>query len=77
MCSFHRFTRLFKYPCSYLVYSPAFDALPKESKEYVAKRMREVLTGSDKRRDFAHLNPTDRQAILGILQETKAALVRY
>jgi hypothetical protein len=69
-------TRLFKYPCSYLVYSPAFDALPKEVKEYVAKRMGEVLTGTDKSRDFAHLPPADRQAILEILQETKPALAR-
>ena len=69
-------TRLFKYPCSYLVYSPAFDALPKEIKEYVVKRMGEVLTGTDKSRDFVHLIPADRQAILEILQETKPGLAR-
>ena len=38
-------TRLFKYPCSYLVYSPAFDALPTEVKAYVSKRMEEDRHG--------------------------------
>jgi hypothetical protein len=33
--------------------------LPNEIKEYVAKRMGEVLTGTDKSRDFAHLTPGD------------------
>ena len=28
-------TRLFRYPCSYLIYSRAFDSLPDEVKEYV------------------------------------------
>jgi hypothetical protein len=67
-------TRLFKYPCSYLVYSPAFDALPREIKGYVSKRMEEILTGADKSPDFSHLSATDRQAILEILKETKPAL---
>jgi hypothetical protein len=48
--------------------------LPNEIKEYVAKRMGEVLTGTDKSRDFAHLTPADRQAVLEILQETKPGL---
>jgi hypothetical protein len=32
-------TRIFKYPCSYLVYSESFAALPKEAKDYVLRRM--------------------------------------
>jgi hypothetical protein len=67
-------TRLFKYPCSYLVYSPAFDALPKEVKAYVAKRMEQIVTGTDQSRDFAHLTPADRRAILEILKQTKPGL---
>lgn len=66
--------RLFKYPCSYLVYSAAFDALPVEVKSHVAKRMGEVLSGSDQSRAFAHLSPADRQAIFEILKETKPEL---
>jgi hypothetical protein len=34
------------------------------------------MIGTDKSRDFAHLSPTDRQAILEILQETKPGLAR-
>jgi hypothetical protein len=63
-------TRLFKYPCSYLVYSSAFAALPAEVKEQVFGRMHEVLDGSDKSSKFAHLSPADRKAIGEILNET-------
>jgi hypothetical protein len=31
--------RMFKYPCSYLVYSPSFSALPKELTEQRRKMM--------------------------------------
>ena len=48
-------TRLFKYPCSYLVYSKVFAALPKEVKDYVLRRLHEVLTGKDTSEAFAHL----------------------
>ena len=36
-------TRLFRYPCSYLIYSRAFDSLPGEVKEYVYQRLWEIL----------------------------------
>jgi hypothetical protein len=63
-------TRLFKYPCSYLVYSPSFAALPCQVKDYVVGRMHEVLDGKDKSDKFAHLSDADRQAIDEILTET-------
>ena len=37
-------TRLFKYRCSYMVYSPAFDALPAEARTAVIARLRERIT---------------------------------
>ena len=40
-------TRLFKYRCSYMVYSPAFDALPKEARAAVLARLRESITDRD------------------------------
>jgi len=40
-------TRLFKYRCSYMVYSPAFDALPDEAKRAVLARMRERVGDRD------------------------------
>jgi hypothetical protein len=63
-------TRLFKYPCSYLIYSPAFDALHPAMKAYVAQRFREILPGQGGA-DFVHLTPADRQAIAEILYQTK------
>src|SRR5215472_11165661 len=46
-------TRIFKYPCSYLIYSEAFDALPSPAKEYVYHRIFEVLTGREQSPAFA------------------------
>ncbi len=69
--------RLFKYPCSYLIYSAPFDSLPQPVKEVVFRRMWEVLTGQDQTKDYAHLSGEDRQAILEILRETKLGLPAY
>lgn len=63
--------RLLRYPLSYLIYSKSFDAMPGELKDYVNRRVREVLTGEDKSADFQHLSAEDRTAILEILRETK------
>ena len=68
--------RLFKYPCSYLIYSAAFDALPVEAKEYVYQRMFDILSGKDQSKEFATLTPIDRQNVLEILRGTKKDL-RY
>jgi hypothetical protein len=38
-------TRLFRYRCSYMIYSPAFDALPDAVRAAVYRRMREILAG--------------------------------
>ena len=62
--------RMFKYPCSYLVYSPNFSALPKEARNYVLRRMHEVLTGHDQGAKFKHLSADDRMAIREILADT-------
>ena len=69
--------RLFKYPCSYLIYSRSFDALPRESKDFVYRRLWEVLSGADQTKDFAHLSITDRTAIREILTATKPGLPDY
>lgn len=69
--------RLFKYPCSYLVYSAAFDALPAEVREHVWRRVWDVLTGRDASPDYAHLTTADRTAILEILRDTKPGLPDY
>lgn len=66
--------RIFRYPCSYLIYSSAFDALPEPGKTYLYHRLFQVLSGQDQSEDFAHLTPTDRSAILAILRATKRSL---
>lgn len=64
-------TRLFRYPLSYLIYSPAFDGMHPELRDYVYTRLYSVLTGADRSRDMAHLTERDRKAILEILMDTK------
>jgi hypothetical protein len=64
-------TRIFKYPCSYLIYSDAFDAIPSPAKEYIYRRLFEVLSGGDQSVEFSRLSKDDRRAILEILVETK------
>lgn len=66
--------RLFKYPCSYLIYSEAFDSIPSPAKEFVYRRLFEVLTGSDQSPAYAALSSEDRRAILEILVATKPGL---
>ncbi len=65
--------RMFKYPCSYLIYSSSFTALPGPAKDYVVRRMKEVLTAKDTGEKFQHLSVADREAILEILQATHPA----
>lgn len=70
-------TRLFQYPCSYLIYSEAFDGLPDEVKTVVYQRLHAILTGKDTSEAFAHLTAADRKTILEILLETKDGLPEY
>lgn len=69
--------RLFKYPCSYLVYSRAFDELPAEAQDMVYRRLWDVLSGTDQSKPFAHLSAEDRTAIREILLATKTGLPEY
>lgn len=69
--------RLFRYPCSYLIYSEAFDNLPEQARRRVYRRLWEVLSGLDTSSPFAALSASDRQTILEILRETKSDLPEY
>ncbi|MBV8570094.1 MAG: hypothetical protein JO319_05750 [Acidobacteriaceae bacterium] len=66
--------RIFKYPCSYLIYSADFDAIPEPAKQYIYRRLFEVLSGRDQSPEFASLSRQDRGAILEILMATKPGL---
>jgi hypothetical protein len=69
--------RLFKYPCSYLIYSEAFDALPDPLRQYVYRQLWELLTERSTSEIYSHLSSADRQAILEILRDTKRGLPDY
>jgi hypothetical protein len=62
--------RLFKYPCSYLVYSSAFAGLPDAARQYIYQRLLAILTGADSGKSTGHLSAEDRRAILEILRDT-------
>lgn len=70
-------TRMMKYPLSYLIYSPAFNDLPELAKTHIYRRLWSVLSGRDTDKQFAHLTPEDRTAIIEILRETKPDLPAY
>ena len=78
-------TRMFRYPCSYLIYSESFDSMPAEVKDRLYLRLWEVLTGRDSSTntskaaspEFAHLTAGDRRAIFEILLATKKGLAGY
>jgi len=63
--------RIFKYPCSYLIYSEAFDAIPSPAKDYIYRRLFDILSGREQGPEFASLSSQDRRAILEILVATK------
>jgi hypothetical protein len=62
--------RLLKYPCSFLIYSAAFRALPDEVRGAIYDRVWEVLAGRDTAAKYARLTEPDRRAVMEILRET-------
>ncbi len=64
-------TRLFKYPCSYLIYSPSFDRLPDKILQIVLTKALRILDGEEVSAKYSHLTKENRTAILEILLETK------
>jgi hypothetical protein len=67
-----------KYPCSYLIYSPAFDALPPLAKAPIYRRMWDVLSGQEQAPQYrSALSLADRQSIVEILRDTKKDLPPY
>ena len=70
-------TRLMRYPCSYMIYSPAFEALPPVARDAVYNRMWQILSGAEKQSPYSRLSAADRRAIVEILRETRTGLPGY
>ncbi|HIG29508.1 MAG TPA: hypothetical protein EYQ50_17615 [Verrucomicrobiales bacterium] len=70
-------TRLFKYPCSYLVYSDSFRKLPGEIKDFVYFRLWEILSGKDTSEPYREISKYIKRAILEILEDTVKNLPEY
>ena len=64
------YDRIFKYRCSYMIYHPAFEALPEVVKGIVLQRLRQVITSEDLEEKFQHLKASERKVIHSILSET-------
>ena len=62
--------RLFKFPCSYMIYSDSFNALPPMVMDYVKQRLTEIFNGKESGTDYKHLTADDRDAIREILAAT-------
>lgn len=63
-------TRLFRYPCSFLIDSEGFRKMPAMVRQKIMDRLHAVLTGEDTHPDFAGLPEDSRRAVLEILRET-------
>ena len=69
--------RLLRYPCSFLIYTDAFDALPERAKDAVYRRMWEVLSGQATDDRYTRITLNDRRAVVEILRDTKPDLPAY
>jgi len=66
-------TRLMRYPCSYMIYTDAFNSLPSKTKDATYHRMWTILSAQEPSR----LSAADRKAVIEILRDTKPDLPAY
>jgi len=69
--------RCLKYPCSYMIYSAQFEALPQLAKDAIYRRMWQSSPVRTRARPTRHLAAADRAAIVDILRDTKRDLPGY
>jgi len=66
--------RLFTHPCSYMIYSEAFEQLPAPAKRAIYTRLWDVLSGGERAPKYVRLSANDRDRVVEILRETKKDL---
>jgi len=69
--------RLMRYPCSYMVYTEVFAALPVDVKDAVYRRMWRILSGAAPGERYGRFSLADRNAVVEILRDTKQDLPGY
>lgn len=62
--------RLFLYPCSYMIYTDAFGALPEAAKDAIYARLWEVLSAIDPGDPYRRMSDAERQNVVEILVDT-------
>lgn len=65
-------SRMFRYPCSYMIYSSSFTALQPALRDEIYAQLQQVLSGQAAGEEYQHLDAQTRQATLSILRETLA-----
>lgn len=68
---------MMRYPLSYMIYTPAFDALPGDVKAAAYRRLWKILSGELTADKYAHLTLARRQAIVEILEATRPGLPEF
>lgn len=62
-------TRLFKYPCSFLIESQSYRGLPQSIRDHVEDRLAKILAGNDDSGEFDYLDAATRKHLREILGE--------
>lgn len=70
-------TRIFKVPCSYMIYSAAFDGMGPDALDAIYRQLHLVLMGKTGEKRYERLTLEDRRQILQTLQKTKKGLPEY
>jgi hypothetical protein len=63
--------RLFRYPCSFMIYSAQFEQLPTPAKTALYRRLWTILSAKAGDARYKRLSAVDRQAIVEIIRATK------
>ncbi len=71
------YERLFKYRCSYLIYSEAFTSLPEEIKSIIYRKLHSILTNPQSHPEYLYLGSSERKRIYQILSGTITDLPDY
>jgi hypothetical protein len=70
-------SRIFRYPCSFMIDEPVFAGLPAQAKSRLYRRLWQVLSGEDESPAFARLTREGRESVLQILLDTHPDLPEF